>query len=385
MNPAEIDRWKPELLSAVGAACGKQSAGCDQTVEALNNQKVFATWSGVAADSARTASQTLAGEYTKHQQQLQRVRLAADAGSEQAAKIKTDLAAARDFINTHQFVLDDSSGRVSLNSAQQWLVDEVTVRSPERMAEEARMAAALRDAQGRIDDVASKADAADREIAVAVERALTGDTAPITTSDSVPAPQPGQLPGSPLENSIPLMHEPGSSTTSRLVRVDVPAGFTDKSLSSDLAEKYAKPVTFDPSAPGVVGKVVDTRQHGKTYNVGAGNPDIVIPFKPDTGDMNPRIPRAPGAPASLNVSINSLEKVRADSATPTSMHAVTIDGHNYLQIDYQYNYSAAAPNNVIDVNGIKLSTTNHDTWAPLTAEQAQAVAARGVPLPTPGQ
>ncbi|KQS00752.1 hypothetical protein ASG12_07785 [Williamsia sp. Leaf354] len=265
------------------------------------------------------------------------------------------------------------------------MVDEITVRSPERALEESQMLAALRDAQAKIDDVSAKADAADREVAVAVERAMSGDTAPLTSSNSVPAPQPGQLPGSPLQNSIPLMHEPGSSTTSRLVRVDVPAGFTDKSLTSDLAKKYAKPVTFDPHAPGVIGKVVDTRQHGKNYNLGAGKPDIVIPFKPDTGDMNPRIPRAPGSAGSLNVSINSLEKVRADSATPTAMRAVNVDGHNYLQIDYQYNYSAAAPNNVIDVNGIKLSTTNHDTWAPLTAEQAQAIAGRGVPLPTPGQ
>lgn len=386
MTPEEIDRWKPEQIDEVFAACAHHEATCTTLSDSLNNPGVMENWGGTAADAARAAADRHRVDLDAHGAEVRGVKNAIDTARADVVDAKKSLADARADVASHQFVLDEATGTVSLNSTQQWMVSEVTVRSPERIAAESSLLAARDHSQQLVNAVMQSADGADRALAMAIQGATGEITLPDKPSgpEDVLPPTVGQLPGEPLTNSISVMGEPNSTITSRLVKVDVPEGFTDPKLSSDLAAKYAREVHFDPTTPGVVGKLSkDLINHSPNRFGGAGK-DLPIPARPDTGDMDPRAPRTPSRPGTLDLSAEKVAQVRATSATPTSMHAVQVDGHNYLQIDYQYNYEGKQVG-IGGVNGIKLPTTNADSWDRLTQDDVQFLAARGVDIPVPGR
>ena len=95
------------------------------------------------------------------------------------------------------------------------------------------------------------------------------------------------------------------------------------------------------------------------------------------------LPGPKGVKGDLEFSVQRGTQLRADGATPTAMREVTINGQQYLAIEYQYNYSASQTT-VIEMNGI--TGSNSPGWHPVGDAQVGHLQSKyGVVVPTPGQ
>ncbi|WP_161926447.1 hypothetical protein [Gordonia crocea] len=266
-------------------------------------------------------------------------------------------------------VLDDGNGMVS---------DPKGVSLAEELGSTgAALDAAARRAlkeryQHEVNILMQDANQADRNLAIAIEGA-TGQIPLDQVRPSSPDSRPvSGLPGMPAAQVDEAAKKKSSMYdplgTVRYVPMKLPKGWHDDPSNprTDLGRHYARGVRFGPYDRGVTGPWSDTLN---PKDAPKGRPDkVTIPF--------------PKQEKEIDIKVYQSTRLRADGATPTSMREVTINGKQYLKIEYQYDYSASR-STAATINEIPLSP--HPEWHKVSTEQVRVLQDRyGVQAPRPG-
>lgn len=356
MIPALIKKWRVEDVEEFFRICGDQQQTCGALSQPLDNPSVFDSYGGYSARVAQQAGNAHRADIDEHGQEAKQVAHAASLAINEIEAAKRALQEAEDYIAAQHdpaLSLDEQTGVVSIVKL---LAPVVTVDD----------GAGRRDiAQKMVTNAMNLADRADRDLAQAL-RGATGQipVSAVSASDGDAIRYPdNKLPGYPLQGfdfGKPMMRskqQPG--VTTRLLPVDVPTGWSDPNLTSDLAQQYAKTIHFDPKDPTTVGHWSDdVLTHVNSSDLGGA--DI--------------------SNGKFDANFKQQWQVRVDSAQPTGMHEVTVNGKNYLAIDYRYNYSAQDQINT-NVNGFNMPSNPH--WTPASQTLIDNLQSQGVPVPNP--
>lgn len=354
MTPEEIDRWDPAQIGEVFRVCQARKEVCASTSERLKSPVLFETWGGTAGRAADEAARRKRADIDAHGKEVATVAGAASIAQSEVEAVKAQLDEARAFAAANGLVIDDATGAVALP------VWEIGTQNVDRANDMAT-------AQALVNTVMAAADDADRDLAMAIQ-AASGVVAPEAVQlDAAPLPQaeaPDHLPGREYTPDQVVTMGPSAKTSSvRVLPVQVPKGWNDPHMASDLARRYAKSVTIDPTAKGSVGGLSADQ----------------MPTNPITGE-------GVGVPAkgdSVNFDVTDKKQVRVVGAEPASVGSVEVDGVSYLAVTYDYQYEVSDVRTA-GVDGLMLPVDNAPNWHSVSREEVHALAEKGVPLPDPG-
>ncbi|MEE4024142.1 hypothetical protein V1Y59_13740 [Gordonia sp. PKS22-38] len=376
MTPEDIDRWNPAQIGEVFRVCQARQEACSTTSEQLRSPELFETWGGTAGKAADEAAGKKRADIDAHGNEVAAVAEAASVAQAEVEAVKRQLEEVRAFAAAKGLVIDDASGNVELPS---WEISTMNVdRANDRDT-----------AQVMLNRVMLAADDADRDLAMAIQVAV--GQLPSRASSGVslglpPAETLDHLPGREFETApgVTTVGPTAKTSSTRVLPVQVPRGWSDPDMSSDLARMYAKEITLDPNAPGATGGASgNLLGRNRITDQGVGVPGIgedrrVLPNKagrPETGGG-----RAGG---SLDLDATENQRVRVVGAQPSHVGSVEVDGISYLTVTYDYEFEVDKVR-TYGVNGIQVPDSNSANWQSISGAEAAGLANRGVPLPDPG-
>ncbi|MXP20357.1 hypothetical protein GIY30_03175 [Gordonia sp. HNM0687] len=289
-----------------------------------------------------------------HGNEVAAVAEAASIAQSEVQAVKARLEEVRAFAAANGLVIDDSTGTVDLPA---WEIGTMNVDRANDVDV----------AQTMVNSVMAAADDADRDLAMAIQ-AASGIVAPESVQvDGAPLPQAeaaDHLPGREYTPDQLVTMGPTAKTSSvRVLPVQVPKGWNDPHMTSDLARRFAKSVTIDPTAKGSVGGLsADQMPANPITGEGVG-----VPVKGD----------------SVNFDVTDKKQVRVVGAEPASVGSVEVNGVTYLAVTYDYQYEVSDVRTA-GVDGLMLPLDNAPNWHSVSRDEIHALVEKGVPLPDPG-
>jgi hypothetical protein len=143
LSVADIDKWNPESLSAVGTASAARANAAAQASSRLAGLSAFNHWEGAGAGAAQARTQALADGLDQHGQAASTVATAANTAANEVRQIKNQLSELRTTVGQYGIIIDADGSRVvppslsSLSAANRNLVqDMVTIGHPPRSGDE---------------------------------------------------------------------------------------------------------------------------------------------------------------------------------------------------------------------------------------------------------
>lgn len=224
LSLVDIDRWNPDAVREVFHAARNRAEATSIAADALATLPVFATWGGRAADAAGNAIEATRRDLDAHGNEALAVARAADRAADRIAKVKHDLAVLREDIAAAHATIDPLSNNV-IPAGQ----------------------AAL---QARLDAIVGAANAADEELANAIDMA-DGD-APIPNDPAAPVVGPDGL--SPAQVADDARQEQRQRAVFRQVYGRDPVSANDWRMAAAL-----DPTSYQPRNHGVDAEVVAGR------------------------------------------------------------------------------------------------------------------------------
>lgn len=112
LSIADIDRWNPESIDAVGTASAARADAASQAGSRLNDLSAFASWQGAAADAAQARTQALAVGLDQHGQAVSTVVKAASTAANEVRQIKNQLNELRSTLGQYGIIVDPGGSRV---------------------------------------------------------------------------------------------------------------------------------------------------------------------------------------------------------------------------------------------------------------------------------
>lgn len=187
---ADIDSWDAGAIEEVFHAASCRAEGAQTTADTVGDLLSFVQWTGEAANAARESAHRIKVTLGDHADQCRRVAAAAKKASAEVAGIKYRLSMIRAEADEAFLSIDSQTGALSVKTAV------LTVSQTDHQQ------AVRHDLEGRITQLLAEAEAADRDLATAIETA-DGDTAGAPargSSPPLPSPPPGSVPPADVKN-----------------------------------------------------------------------------------------------------------------------------------------------------------------------------------------
>lgn len=183
LSIADIERWSPESISAVGAASAARADAATQASSQLKGLSAFNHWQGDGAAAAQASTQVFAAGLDRHGQAASAIATAANTAANEVRQIKNQLNELRTTLGQYGIIIDPSGSRVvpppnlsSLPPAQRNLVQSTATIG-----------------QQSLDKIRQAADLADTHLAGAMKP--KGDEFDLDTQYARPAGLRGEVPG----------------------------------------------------------------------------------------------------------------------------------------------------------------------------------------------
>lgn len=151
LSIADIERWSPESISAVGAASAARADAATQASSQLKGLSAFNHWQGDGAAAAQASTQVFAAGLDRHGQAASAVATAANTAANEVRQIKNQLNELRTTLGQYGIIIDPSGSRVvpppnlsSLPPAQRNLVQSAATIGQQSL-DKIRQAADLAD------------------------------------------------------------------------------------------------------------------------------------------------------------------------------------------------------------------------------------------------
>lgn len=132
LSIADIDKWDPESISAVGAASAARADAAAQAGSRLTALSTFSSWKGAGASAAQARTQVLAEGLEQHGQAASTVATAAKTAANEVRQLKSQLGELRSTLGQYGMIIDANASRVvpptnlsSLSPAYRGLVQDV--------------------------------------------------------------------------------------------------------------------------------------------------------------------------------------------------------------------------------------------------------------------
>src|SRR5690349_3515642 len=81
LSIADVERWNPESISAVGAASAARADAASDAGSRLKELSAFDSWQGTASDAAQARTRVVAAALDEHRQAAEIVATAAKTGA----------------------------------------------------------------------------------------------------------------------------------------------------------------------------------------------------------------------------------------------------------------------------------------------------------------
>jgi hypothetical protein len=192
LSIADIDRWNPESIDAVGTASAARADAASQAGSRLKDLSAFKSWQGAAADAAQARTQVLAVGLDQHAQAVSTVVKAANTAADEVRQIKNQLNELRSTLGRYGIIVDPSGSRAvpppnlsSMSPANAKLVQEMTTIG-----------------QQGLDKIRQAADLADNYLAGALKPKGNGDDFDLDTQYARPAGLRGEVPAGTVEVTV---------------------------------------------------------------------------------------------------------------------------------------------------------------------------------------
>lgn len=179
-------QWRPDALLELAEHCDDAArrlrGHLDDTVTAADASRDY--WTGAAADAARAAARALAADATRVAHRLVDASAAARDGASQIGAARDDVLTLADDASEHGFLVADD-GTVTVGAGPDPLLVALSGGRDALAVELLQMRAA--ELSERIPAALERLDAADRDAAADLARALTDPGRPVTPAPTVPA------------------------------------------------------------------------------------------------------------------------------------------------------------------------------------------------------
>jgi hypothetical protein len=193
LSIADIDRWNPESISAVGAASAARADAASQAGSRLQKLSAFNNWQGAASDAAQAQTQVLAVGLDQHGQAVSAVAKAANTAANEVRQIKSQLNGLRGTLGQYGIIVDPNGNRAvpppnlsAMSPANAKLVQEMTTIGQQSL-DKIRQAADHADTHLakalKTDGAESKRDDFDLDVQFVRSQCLPGGDVPAGTAD----------------------------------------------------------------------------------------------------------------------------------------------------------------------------------------------------------
>ncbi|RUP27040.1 MAG: hypothetical protein EKK51_28255 [Mycolicibacterium sp.] len=147
LSIADVDKWNPDSLTAVGAASTARANAAAEADSALRGLSAFDSWQGTGANAARVRTQAYADNLDGHGREASAVATAAKTAANEVRQVKSQLSELRSTLGQYGITVDAYGSRVvpptnlsSLPPALRTLVQGVT-RAGQQSLDQIRQAA----------------------------------------------------------------------------------------------------------------------------------------------------------------------------------------------------------------------------------------------------
>ncbi len=161
LSIADVDKWNPDSLSAVGAASTARASAAAEANSALRGSSAFDSWEGTGANAAQARTQAHADTLDGHGRGASAVATAAKTAANEVRQVKSQLSELRSTLGQYGITVDANGNRVvpptnlsSLPPAFRTLVQGVT-KAGQQSLDQIRQAADHAD--GLLADALTKA------------------------------------------------------------------------------------------------------------------------------------------------------------------------------------------------------------------------------------
>ncbi|WP_071286369.1 hypothetical protein, partial [Mycolicibacterium llatzerense] len=161
LSIADVDKWNPDSLSAVGAASTARASAAAEANSALRGLSAFDSWEGTGANAAQARTQAHADTLDGHGRGASAVATAAKTAANEVRQVKSQLSELRSTLGQYGITVDANGNRVvpptnlsSLPPAFRTLVQGVT-KAGQQSLDQIRQAADHAD--GLLADALTKA------------------------------------------------------------------------------------------------------------------------------------------------------------------------------------------------------------------------------------
>lgn len=155
---ADVERWNPDDIHAVFQACISRAEGTRGTANGLGDVMKAVPWEGQAHDAATQSNNQIRGDLTAHADECEAVGRAASAAEAEVRAIKADWDAIQADARTSGITIDAQNGTL------------IYVEPSDRVARQ-QMDAKAADIERRIRELITRANAADKDLAGAINTA----------------------------------------------------------------------------------------------------------------------------------------------------------------------------------------------------------------------
>jgi hypothetical protein len=186
LSIADIDKWNPDSISAVGAASTARANAAAQAGSRLPTLSAFNHWQGAGASAAQARTGVLADGLDRHGQDVSTIATAANTAANEVRQIKSQLSELRSTLGQYGIMVDANSSRAvpamdfsSLPAARRQLVQNMTTVGQQSL-DKLRQAADLADAHlaGAMTKGTARLDDFDLDTQYARSQALPGGGVP---------------------------------------------------------------------------------------------------------------------------------------------------------------------------------------------------------------
>jgi hypothetical protein len=112
LSIADIDKWNPESLSAVGAAGASRAGAASAASSSLGGLSAFESWQGQGAAAAEQKTQVHANGLAQHGQGASAVATAANRAANEVRQIKSQLTDLRSTLGQYGITVDAKGSRI---------------------------------------------------------------------------------------------------------------------------------------------------------------------------------------------------------------------------------------------------------------------------------
>jgi hypothetical protein len=151
LSIADIDKWNPESISAVGAASAARADAASQAGSRLKDLSAFKSWKGAASDAAQANTRVLAFALDQHGQAASTAVNAVNTAANEVRQIKDQLDGLRATLGRYGIIVDANGSRAvpppnlsSMSAANRKLVQDITIIGQQSL-DKIRQAADLAD------------------------------------------------------------------------------------------------------------------------------------------------------------------------------------------------------------------------------------------------